>query len=199
MKSIFLKIEIEKINRNSKNLKEDIRLYKDENDSAIQTYNLIEVSDFMILMREQYEKIINKLSNSKEYKNFSKINMVKIKNETLDAQFFADIVRDIVSRTEYKISLESNLQESISLALEVSKNKKPLIYGVSEENYIEFVKLAKKYNCSLVIKESERDIPFFTTDISKLYKNVFLETKYKELRYLNNDTYSTQEFTNFNV
>ncbi|MCX8110355.1 MAG: acetyl-CoA decarbonylase/synthase complex subunit gamma [Syntrophorhabdaceae bacterium] len=76
--------------------------------------------------------------------------IVALKNKG-DAGKFINLVQ-MACKHPYSIILISDNPSIMKEALHISKEKKPLIYGAKKENYEEFGRLAKEYQCPLTVR-----------------------------------------------
>jgi len=79
------------------------------------------------------------------------VDMVAIR-QTGDADRFKLAVKKVAAGTRLALVLITEDIEAAGQALEVCKDKKPLLYGATESNYSGMVELAKKYNVPLGVK-----------------------------------------------
>jgi acetyl-CoA decarbonylase/synthase complex subunit gamma len=79
-----------------------------------------------------------------------KVNLVAIRQKG-DRKKFIDTVRLISSNTSLNLVLMSEELEALKGALEIVKDKKPLIYHATTDNVAEISKLAKEFSAPLVV------------------------------------------------
>lgn len=94
-----------------------------------------------------------------------KVNMVAIKDSTNDPAKFENAVKVVSSSTTLPVILISNNEDSIAKALSICKDKKPLVYGATKDNFEKMVKLAKESACPLAVKGSLDEISDLTGKI----------------------------------
>lgn len=78
------------------------------------------------------------------------VNLIAIK-QSGDAGAFANAVRKVAGKTNLNLVLMSQDPEAIKGALEVIKDRRPLIYAATEQNYEGMAKLAKEFSVPLAV------------------------------------------------
>lgn len=77
------------------------------------------------------------------------VNLVAIKQKK-DAKRFTEVVKLVADNTSLALVLMSDDLTGLKQALDIVKNRKPLIYHATKENSGQIAGLAKKYNAALV-------------------------------------------------
>ncbi len=78
------------------------------------------------------------------------VNLVAIRQNS-DAQRFQEVVKFAANNTTLALVLMSSDLEAIKLALELTKEKKPLVYAATKDNLAEISQLAKEFKVPLVV------------------------------------------------
>jgi len=78
-------------------------------------------------------------------------NLVAVKENSGDSTKFVNLVKKIGEKTDALLILMSDNPDIISSALEICKDKKPLIYAAKKDNFETFAKLAKESSCPLSV------------------------------------------------
>ncbi len=99
-------------------------------------------------IKEKIERI-NKLKFERVGQEL-KVNLIAIR-QNKDAQRFLEAVKLVAANTPLALVLMSNDPAAIKSALEFTKDKKPLVYGATQDNLAEFAQLAKDYKVALVV------------------------------------------------
>ena len=79
------------------------------------------------------------------------VELIAIKETTGDPQKYADVVRQVATKSKQTPILMSFNPEIIKAGLAICARKKPLIYAANSENYQAMASLAKSSSCPLVV------------------------------------------------
>lgn len=79
------------------------------------------------------------------------VELIAVKEATGDADKYTDVVKQVVEKSKQTPILMSFDPSIIEAALEVSAEKKPLIYAANSENTEDMAKLAKNYKVPLAV------------------------------------------------
>jgi acetyl-CoA decarbonylase/synthase complex subunit gamma len=111
-----------------------------------------------------------------------KVDLIAIR-QTADVDSFVNKIKLVNELTNLSIVLVSNNSEALKKALEILQNKRPIIYAATRDNVDEFVKLAKEYNCNLVVSsESLDELSDLTSKVnSSGFSDIILDTGIKPL------------------
>ncbi len=104
---------------------------------------------------------INKIQNFKKFYvgKFLRVDMIAVRCVSGDALKFAGTVKKISETTELPLVLCSFDPDALKAALEVVKDKNPLIYAATEKNWGEVAELAMNYKVPVAL---------FSPDLDKL-------------------------------
>ncbi len=110
------------------------------------------------------------------------VNLVAIR-QSHDSKRFIDVVRLVTANTSLNLVLMSNDSQALKGALDILKDKKPLIYHPTKDNLGEIARLAKDYKAPLVCQGEGLDqVSELTTELSKQGVNeLIIETGKKSL------------------
>jgi len=127
-------------------------------------------------LKERIDKI-NKLKFERVGSEI-KIDLVAIKNSSGDAGKFTKTIKEIMDKCSLNLILMSENVNSLSEGAKVAKDKKPLIYSATKENYEELAKIAKGEGLPLVVSGASLDeIAELTQKIAALgVQNLVLDT-----------------------
>ncbi|PWB53973.1 MAG: acetyl-CoA synthase subunit gamma [Candidatus Methanoperedenaceae archaeon] len=102
---------------------------------------------------------VNKIQNFRKFYvgKFLKVDMVAVRCVSGDALKFAAAVRKVSETTKLPLVLCSFDPAAIKAALDVVKDKNPLIYAATEKNWIEVSELALNYKVPVVLYSSDLD------------------------------------------
>ena len=84
-----------------------------------------------------------------------KVNLIAIKASSGNLESFVEAVKEVLAKTDLCIVLVSEDAELMKGALEISKDRRPLVYAATKENFEAMAKLAKDYSVPLVIEASD--------------------------------------------
>ena len=97
-----------------------------------------------------------------------KVNLVAIRQNG-QAKRFVEAVRLTTDNTRLAVVLMSNDLTAIKSALEMLKDKKPLVYAATKDNLAEIAKLAKDFKAALVVSSPDLEtLSNLTKEISSL-------------------------------
>ena len=77
--------------------------------------------------------------------------LVCVSSDTGDAQKFEDLVKKVVSESEVGLVLMAKSVDALKAGLAAAKEKKPLLYAATKDNYEELSRLSKEYDCPLAV------------------------------------------------
>lgn len=102
---------------------------------------------------------VNKIQNFRKFYvgKFLKVDMVAVRCVSGDALKFAAAVRKVNETTKLPLVLCSFDPAALKAALDVVKDKNPLIYAATEKNWIEVSELALNYKVPVVLFSSDLD------------------------------------------
>lgn len=102
---------------------------------------------------------VNKIQNFRKFYvgKFLKVDMVAVRCISGDALKFAAAVRKVSETTKLPLVLCSFDPAALKAALDVVKDKNPLIYAATEKNWIEVSELALNYKVPVVLYSSDLD------------------------------------------
>lgn len=102
---------------------------------------------------------VNKIQNFRKFYvgKFLKVDMVAVRCVSGDALKFAAAVRKVNDTTKLPLVLCSFDPAALKAALDVVKDKNPLIYAATEKNWIEVSELALNYKVPVVLFSSDLD------------------------------------------
>lgn len=121
-------------------------------------------------LKERVEKINN--LKFERVAQLLKVNLIAVKDvnnepaSAIPSAKFENAVKIISSNTSFPLILSSDNPESISKALNICKDKKPLIYGATKDNFEKITQLAKDSGCPLAIKGNLEEIADLTPKIT---------------------------------
>jgi len=117
------------------------------------------------------------------------VELIAIKETKGDAQKYADVVKRVVEKSKQTPILMSFRPSIIETALEVSAEKKPLIYAATQENFEKMAELAKNYQVPLAVYEEGLDeLAEFTPKLKGLGVNdLVLDTGARDMPKVMND------------
>jgi acetyl-CoA decarbonylase/synthase complex subunit gamma len=109
-----------------------------------------------------------------------KVNLIAIK-QTKDKKRFAQVTKDVAAQSKLPLCLMSDDIEALKESLGLLKDKKPLLYGAKSENFKDLAGLAKEFNASLVVSESDLEkLAGLTKELNSLGVNdLILDTTQK--------------------
>lgn len=97
------------------------------------------------------------------------VNMLALEEDSKNPDSYASFVEKIAGKTDLNIVLISFSPDCLKAALEKIKEKKPLLYAATEDNFQETAPLAKEAGCPLVVKaEGLEKLAELTAKITKL-------------------------------
>ncbi len=104
---------------------------------------------------------VNKIANFRKFYvgKFLKVDMVAIRCVSGDPDKFAGAVKKVAETTKIPIVLCSFDPAALRAALEIVKERRPLLYAATEKNWGEVAELAQNYNVPIVL---------FSPDLDKL-------------------------------
>ncbi|MDD4980564.1 MAG: acetyl-CoA decarbonylase/synthase complex subunit gamma [Candidatus Omnitrophica bacterium] len=82
------------------------------------------------------------------------VNLIAVK-QAGDKNKFAAAIQIVLNNTPLALTLMSNDAEALKEALEISKQRRPLICSATKDNLTEFSKLAKEYQAALVVSDGD--------------------------------------------
>ena len=105
-------------------------------------------------------------------------NLVAVKENSGDSTKFVNLVKKVGEKTDALLILMSDNPDIISSALEICKDKKPLIYAAKKDNFETFAKLAKENSCPLsVYGENLDELIELTNKLTEMgIKNLVLDS-----------------------
>ena len=80
-----------------------------------------------------------------------KLDMIAIRSTSNDPEKFKSAVKKVVDNTKLPFVLCSFNPKVMEAGLEVSYDRKPLIYAATRENWVEMAELSLKYDCPLTV------------------------------------------------
>ncbi|MFH1655944.1 MAG: acetyl-CoA decarbonylase/synthase complex subunit gamma [Candidatus Omnitrophota bacterium] len=130
--------------------------------------------------KEQIEKI-NKFKFERVGQEIE-VNLVAIK-QTKDDENFVNKIKIATQATDLVFVLMSNSQNALRKSLEILKDRRPIIYSATKENYVQISKLAKEFSCSLVVSSEDlEDLSNLSSKISSGgLSDIILDTGNKPL------------------
>lgn len=84
-------------------------------------------------------------------------NLIALKNASNDKERFIKAVKKTIELTKLNLVLISDSPDTIKAALEISKDKRPLIYSAGKDNLDAIMSIVKESSAPLVIKASSLD------------------------------------------
>lgn len=110
------------------------------------------------------------------------IDMIAIKNDSGNAEAFANAVKAVADKTCFATVLISEDPVAIEKALGVIGGSNPLICGATESNYEKMIELAKKFNCPLVVKGNGLEATAALVEkVSASYKELVIDLGTRQL------------------
>jgi acetyl-CoA decarbonylase/synthase complex subunit gamma len=102
---------------------------------------------------------VNKISNFRKFYvgKFLKVEMVAVRCVSGDILKFAGTVKKVAETTKLPMVLCSFDPAALRAALEIVKDRRPLIYAATEKNWGEVVELAMNYKVPVVLFSSDLD------------------------------------------
>lgn len=85
------------------------------------------------------------------------VNLVALENRSKNKEKFLSALKRVLSKTKLNLILISTSLDVLKSALEISKDKKPLIYTALKENIDKMISLAKESSLPLAIKAESLD------------------------------------------
>lgn len=96
-----------------------------------------------------------------------KVNIIAIR-QNADKKRFVEAVKLITGNTNLALALMSEDCEALREALTITKDKNPLVYGITADNIAESVKLAQEFKVPFVVLSSDLDkIANLTQELNK--------------------------------
>ena len=131
-------------------------------------------------IKERVERI-NKLKFERVGQQLT-VNLIAIKQKG-DKKRFTDTVKLVASNTTLAIILMSEETEALKGALEITENRKPLLYHATKDNMDEFAKLAQEFKVPLVVSAPDLEtISNLTIELNKQgVSDLVLDTGKKSL------------------
>jgi acetyl-CoA decarbonylase/synthase complex subunit gamma len=131
-------------------------------------------------IKERVERI-NKLKFERVGQQLT-VNLIAIKQKG-DKKRFTDTVKLVASNTTLAIILMSEETEALKGALEITENRKPLLYHATKDNKDEFAKLAQEFKVPLVVSAQDLEtISNLTIELNKQgVSDLVLDTGKKSL------------------
>jgi len=80
------------------------------------------------------------------------VDIAAIRNTSGDTAKFVSAVKAAIEKTTLNLVLASDSVDALKAALDIAKDKKPLIYAATKDNIDAFIALAKEASCPLAIK-----------------------------------------------
>lgn len=110
------------------------------------------------------------------------VNLVAVKQKG-DKKRFIETVKLVSDNTSLSVILISKEPQALRAALEIIKDKKPLLYSATKDNLSEFSKLAQEFKVPLAVSDSDLEtISRLTTELNKQGVNdLVLDTEKKSL------------------
>lgn len=111
----------------------------------------IDISDEMT--KEEIENR-SKLIQNFEYNYIGqnlRLDLIAVRSTSSDPEKFSIAVKEVIKNTNLPLILCSHNPEVVKAGLEASKNKRPLIYAATKDNWLEMTELASTYNSPLVV------------------------------------------------
>ncbi len=112
--------------------------------------------------------------------------LIALKDVNGDKDAFAAKAKLIAETSEFNLILMSENKEVMEAALEVTKFKRPLIYGATKDNVEDFGKLAKDANVPVAVKADSIDgVPELTEKLANMgLKDIVIDTGARETKQL---------------
>jgi acetyl-CoA decarbonylase/synthase complex subunit gamma len=122
------------------------------------------------LSDDEIKSKVEKVNNLKfeRVAQLIKVNIIAIKDINNDPLKFENAVKIVNQNTSLPIVLISDNLDSISKALAICKDKKPLIYGATKDNFEKMANIAKESGCPLAIKGNLEEISEMTSKVCSL-------------------------------
>lgn len=116
-------------------------------------------------IKQRLEKI-NKLKFERVGQELS-VNLIAIRQNS-DKKRFIEVIKSVLNNTSLIPILMSNELESLKEALEITKDKRPLVYHATADNINEISKLAKDFSVALVVSAPDLEkISLLTQEANK--------------------------------
>jgi len=110
------------------------------------------------------------------------VNLVAVKNESGNADKFAEAVKTAKENTEFPLVLMTEDTKAMEKALEIAAESKPLAYGATADNCDAMVELAKKFEVPLVVKGADlNELADLSKKVTGSYKNIILDSGAREV------------------
>jgi acetyl-CoA decarbonylase/synthase, CODH/ACS complex subunit gamma len=110
------------------------------------------------------------------------IDMIAVKNDSGNAEAFANAVKAVADKTCFATVLISEDPIAIEKALGIIGGSNPLICGATESNYEKMIELAKKFNCPLVVKGNGLEATAALVEkVSASYKELVIDLGTRQL------------------
>ncbi|NQU74009.1 MAG: acetyl-CoA decarbonylase/synthase complex subunit gamma [Candidatus Omnitrophica bacterium] len=111
------------------------------------------------------------------------VNFIALKNSSKDGSAFSSKAKALAENTKLNAILISETAPALAKALEVLKDRRPLIHAATGQNYEEFAKLAKQFNVPLIVLGNSLDeLAELTQKIKALgVEELVLDTGKKDL------------------
>jgi acetyl-CoA decarbonylase/synthase, CODH/ACS complex subunit gamma len=110
------------------------------------------------------------------------IDMIAVKNDSGNAEAFANAVKAVADKTCFATVLISEDPAAIEKALGIIGGSNPLICGATESNYEKMIELAKKFNCPLVVKGNGLEATAALVEkVSASYKELVIDLGTRQL------------------
>lgn len=112
-----------------------------------------------------------------------KVDLISVKCASSDPNTYAAAVKLICSEWEDGIVLETDNTDCIKAAMEICKDRLPLIYGADDGNVDALVPLAKEYGCALglICKDMDNAVDLVKKGESLGYSNFILDLSPKNI------------------
>ena len=110
--------------------------------------------------------------------------LVAIRDNSRDAQKYAELVNKVKQNSDATIILMSNNPDVLSAGLKVCADRKPLIYAATPDNVEQVADLAIQYSCSVTAKASSlEELIGLTTKLTEAgVKDIILDSGSRTLR-----------------
>jgi len=143
---------------------------------------------FLIEDSEDSSKITDKLTNINNLKFVRvgqeiSVDLIALKYSSGKKEKFIEALKNILSKTDLSLILMSEDSQVMKQALELAKDRKPLIYAATADNFQDMAGLAKEYSLPLVVKSDSLDeLSQITQKITALgVEDLVLDSGEKEL------------------
>ena len=139
-----------------------------------------------VMGEEEIEERISRF-NQLQYERVGLLlhpDLIAVKEESKEAQKFAEVVKKVKEKSKNGIILMSNNSDILAAGLQVCKDDKPLIYAANKENLDTVANLAKENSCPLAVRgETIEELIELTTKLSeKGLKDLVLDSGARTLR-----------------